>query len=174
MSPTFPSLSRRIAERLLPEHRQELPVIGWRNWRLRRTVDGAVLQSLFGNDRWVVGATRARCRCTPPWLTDTHHPVPSVSCRCGIYAFSTPSEAVRLADRDAGVCCAGSAQLVAAGAIVAWGRVVQHGRQGWRAEYARPVALLDTGHPMLAEAATRYHLPLVSLRGLCLLPPRVR
>jgi hypothetical protein len=56
------------------------------------------------------------------------------------------------------------------GAVVGWGRVVQHGRQGWRAEKARPVALLSMGRPLVEEAAIRYGLPLVSMRGLCLLP----
>jgi hypothetical protein len=56
------------------------------------------------------------------------------------------------------------------GSIIGWGRVIQHGRQGWRAESARPVALLRTGQPQLEEAAARYGLPLVSMRGLSLLP----
>lgn len=145
-------------------------MIGWRTWRLRRTVDGVALQSLFGNDRWEVAATCARCRCAPPWLTNTHHPVPAVSCGCGLYAFSTPSDAIRQAEREMGVSRTGWPQLMAAGAVVAWGRVVQHGRQGWRAQYARPLALLDTGQPMLVEAAGHYRVPLVSRRGLCVLP----
>jgi hypothetical protein len=148
-----------------------MPVIGWRTWRLGRVDDGVALQSLFGAERWEVGTTRARCRCAPPWLAMTH-PVPVVSCRCGLYAYSTPSEAIRQAEMHMGVTAFGRRQptATAVGAIVAWGRVVQHGRQGWRAQFARPVALLDKGEQMLEEAASRYRLPLVSVRALCLLP----
>ena len=56
------------------------------------------------------------------------------------------------------------------GAVIGWGRVIQHGRQGWRARNVRPVALLKTGQPMLEGAAARYGLPLVSIRGLSVLP----
>lgn len=57
-----------------------------------------------------------------------------------------------------------------AGAVVGWGRVVQQGRQGWRSEYARLLAILKMGQPLLREAALRYNVQLASLRGLCLLP----
>jgi len=167
----FPSSSPLIAERRLPEDRRELPVIGWRSWRLQQTADGVALQSLFGSERWEVGITHAICRRCPPWLPDSHHPVPGVSCQCGLYAFGTPSEAIRHAERQMAMIYAGCRQPApAAGAIVAWGRMVQHGRRGWRAQYARPVALLNMGQPLLEDAARRYSLPLVSMRGLCLLP----
>jgi hypothetical protein len=171
MSLIFPSSSPRIAEPRLPEGSQEMPVIGWRTWRLVRVEDAVVLQSLFGAERWEVGTTRARCRCSPPWLASTH-PVPVVSCGCGLHAFCTPSEAIRQAELQMGVSSFGRRQptATAVGAIVAWGRVVQHGRQGWRAQFARPVALLDKGEQMLEEAASRYRLPLVSIEGLCVLP----
>jgi hypothetical protein len=171
MSLMSPSSNPRIAEPRLPEGRQELPLIGWRTWRLGRAEDGVTLQSLFGCERWDVGTTRAVCRCSPPWLASTHL-VPEVSCRCGLYAFSTPSEALRQAVQQAGVSSFGRRQPAATafGAIVAWGRVVQHGGQGWRAQFARPIALLDKGGQMLEEAASRYHLPLVSMDGLRVLP----
>ena len=116
------------------------------------------------------GVTIARCHVCPPWLINLHT-VPTASCQCGLHAFSTPSEAIRHAGRMVAPACAGCehAQPVA-GAVVGWGRVIQHGRQGWRAESARPVALLETGQPLVNEAAACYGLPLVSMRGLCLLP----
>jgi len=99
------------------------------------------------------------------------HTVPNASCQCGLHAFSTPSEAMRRAESQLAPVFAGrtEAQPVV-GSVVGWGRVVQHGRQGWRAESARPVALLRTGQPLLEEAAARYGVPLVSMRGLCVLP----
>ena len=119
---------------------------------------------------WEIGVTGARCHVCPPWMVN-QHTVPHASCQCGLHAFSTPSEAVRHAELRVAPADDGCehAQPVA-GAVVGWGRVIQHGRQGWRAESARPVALLETGRPLLEEAAARYGLPLVSMRGLCLLP----
>jgi hypothetical protein len=96
--------------------------------------------------------------------------VPIVSCQCGLYVFSSAAEAVRHAERAARIFAGCVQALLVVGAVVGWGRVVQHGRQGWRAEYARPGALLNTGQPLLDEAALRYGLPLVAMRGLCLLP----
>jgi hypothetical protein len=118
--------------------------------------------------RW--GITHARCGRCPPWLTYQHQ-VSNVSCQCGLYAFSRPYEAVRHAERHLAIVAAGCRQpMPVVGAVLGWGRVLQHGAQGWRAEPARPIALLRTGHPPLVEAALRYRLSLVSMRGLCLLP----
>lgn len=127
MSLMFPSSSPLIGERRLPEDRRELSVIGWRSWRLQQTADGVVLHSLFGSERWEIGITHAKCRHCPPWLPKAHHLVPAVSCQCGLYAFSTPREAMWHAERRMGTIYAGCRQPApVAGAIVAWGRVVQH------------------------------------------------
>lgn len=104
-------------------------------------------------------------------MPNAHHPVPNLSCECGLYALSTPAEAVRrAAGQLASVFAACRQPQPVLGAVVGWGRVVQHGRQGWRAEYARPIALLNMGEPLCKQAALRYSLPLVSMRGLCVLP----
>jgi len=170
MSPLFPNSSPPAADRHLPEGSQRQPVVGWRSWKLRQTADGVVLQSLFRSETWEIGVTRARCHHCAPWMVNLH-PVPNASCQCGLYAFSTPSDAIRHAERQLAPVFAGCGQAQpVAGAVVGWGRVIQHGRQGWRAEKARPVALLNTGRSMLEEAAARYGLPLVSMRGLSLLP----
>jgi hypothetical protein len=170
MSLPFPSSSPLASDRRLPEDRQPLPVIGWRSWKLRQAAEGVVLEGLFQSERWEVGVTRARCRRCPPWMTNQHS-IPELSCECGLYAFSTPAAAVRHAERQLAAVFAGCGQAQpVAGAVVGWGRVVQHGDQGWRAGYARPVALLNMGQPLLEEAASRYGVPLVSMRGLCLLP----
>lgn len=170
MSLMFPSSSPLASDRRLPEGKRQLPVIGWRTWRLRQTAEGVVLASLFGSEHWEVGVTRARCRRCPPWMTH-QHPVPYVSCECGLFAFSIHADAVRHAERQLASVSAGCGQpTVVAGAAVGWGRVIQHGRQGWRAEYARPIALLDIGRTLVEEAAVRYGLALVSMAGLCLLP----
>jgi len=170
MNLPFPNSSLRAADRRLSEGQQRQPVVGWRSWKLQPTADGVVLQSLFRGECWDIGVTSAKCHVCPPWLMN-QHPVPNAACQCGLHAFSTPSDAIRHAERQVAPVLAGRAQAVpVAGAVVGWGRVIQHGRQGWRARSARPVALLQTGQPLLEEAAARYGLPLVSMRGLCLLP----
>jgi hypothetical protein len=101
----------------------------------------------------------------------SQHRVPEVFCGCGLHAFSTSAEAVRHAERRLAAVFAGRGQPPpVVGAVVGWGRVVQHGSQGWRATYARPIVLLNTGQPLLEDAALRYGAPLVSMRGMCLLP----
>ncbi len=57
-------------------------------------------------------------------------------------------------------------RAIVAGGVVGWGRVIQHGGQGWRAEYGRPIGLLDTGHPLLEMVARRYNVPILSHTGL--------
>jgi len=146
-----------------------VPVVGWRTWRARPVPPDAVLESPYRGEPWEPGVTHARCRRCPPWLARVHQ-VPAPSCDCGIYAFSTPEDAllhlvrqaVTLDDRD-------PLALPVVGAVIGWGRIVQHGLQGWRAEHARPVALLDTGHSLVEAAARYHHVPLVSMAGLRLL-----
>lgn len=171
MSLLFPGSSQLPSERRLPEDSRQLPVIGWRSWRLRRSADGVVLQSLFGSERWEIGVTSARCRRCASRMPTSHDQVPSVSCEWGLYAFSSPTDAIRHLERQLAPVFAGCGQpLPVAGAVVGWGRVVQQGRQGWRSECARPLALLKMGQLLLGEAAVRYNVELASLRGLCLLP----
>lgn len=170
MSLLFPRSSLPASDRRMPADRRQSPIIGWRSWKLCQGSDGVVLKSLFGREQWDVGVSRAGCRRCAPWMTKQHR-APQVSCDCGLYAFSAPAAAVRHVERQLAAVSAGCGQpLTVAGAVVGWGRVVQHGAEGWRAEYARPIALLDIGQAPLEEAALRYGVPLVSRRGLLLLP----
>jgi hypothetical protein len=93
-----------------------------------------------------------------------------VSCQCGLYAFSTPDEALSYLITPGDAIDKGERPQLVAGAVIAWGRFVQHGGQGWRAQHARPVAFLDSGHPLLEPLALRHKVPVVSARGLRLLP----
>lgn len=73
-------------------------------------------------------------------------PCPTLNCTCGIYAGSLLSEVRQ-------VSYARSHLHLAFGIVQGWGRVVEHER-GWRAEYARPVALL---RPVARLRSTRFH-----------------
>ncbi|MBO0703004.1 MAG: hypothetical protein J2P38_08740 [Candidatus Dormibacteraeota bacterium] len=169
MNPRFPSPSPSAPDQALPEGTRQVPVVGWRTWRARAAAGGAVLLGPYSGTRWDSGSTRATCRLCPPWMANLH-PVPHPGCRCGLYAFSTLEEAFHNLMNQAHTmqACGQGAAIV--GAVIGWGRIVQHGGQGWRAEYARPVALLGTGHPMLGPLARHHRVPVVSARGLRLLP----
>lgn len=153
----------------LTEAGWRVPVVGWRTWTARRVPGGAVLEGVFTRDRWGAGSTHAGCRRCPPWMAKLH-PVPTSACQCGLYAFSTPAQALSYLDTPEDAREGGERADLVAGAVIAWGRVVQHGGQGWRAEHARPVALLDSGHPFLEMLARHHNVPVVSARGLSLLP----
>lgn len=146
-----------------------VPVVGWRTWRARPTAGGAVLEGVYSRECWKPGTTHAGCRRCPPWMANLH-PVPSEACECGLYAFSSPDEAFRYLDSPEDAAEGGGRAQLVAGAVIAWGRVVQHGGQGWRAQHARPVALLDSGHPLLETLALHHRVPVVSARGLRVLP----
>lgn len=169
MIPNFPSPSPSAPEPLLPERGWQVPVVGWRTWRVRGTAGSAVLEGVHSGVDWDPGTTHASCHRCPPWMAKVH-PVPAPSCECGLYAFGSPDEALRyLVMPPDEIDGDGPAPLVAGG-VIAWGRIVQHGTQGWRAQHARPVALLDTDHPLLEALALRHRVPVVSARGLRLLP----
>lgn len=165
----FASPNPSSLDRLETGEERQAPVVGWRAWRARPIGEDAVLQGLHSTDRWGEGATHARCRRCPPWMVNLH-PVPVPSCECGLYAFSNLDEALQQLVYHARMLRGCGQPPPVLGAVIGWGRVVQHGRQGWRAERARPVALLGTGHPLLEGLARHHHVPVVPMRGLRLLP----
>ncbi|MGH8933232.1 MAG: hypothetical protein ACRDZO_22015 [Egibacteraceae bacterium] len=137
------------------------PFYGWRSWIVRRDR----LSSLYVPTLWPAdGPLRAECL-----VGDTEgfrpagwgqHAVgedatcaecPALNCTCGIYAGTLLAEVRQ-------VSYARSHLHLAFGIVQGWGRVVEHER-GWRAEYARPVALLK---------------PTVRLRPAGRLRPRTR
>ena len=166
MSPRRQAPHRGAADRL-PGGARPAPVVGYRFWRPEPGEGGAVLRSVFSAQAWDAGATRARCPRLPPWPV-AGVLIPSPSCDCGLYAFRSRADMVRAATSAMRAVLA-ERSPIAEGAVVGWGPIVQHGCEGWRAAFARPVALLDTGHPLLEAAARRYRVPLLSEPGLQLL-----
>jgi hypothetical protein len=149
----------------VPERRRLLPVVGYRTWKLSQTAEGLQLKSVFKNCYWTLGVTRATCQQCAPWVVN-RHAVPNPSCECGLYAFSSAVPVWTIEPQLDAIRRSRQEPVSVWGAVVGWGRVVQHGQLGWRAEYARPVALLDTGDALLEAAATRYGVPLLSWRGV--------
>jgi hypothetical protein len=130
------------------------PVIGYRRWRV--TNDGhlaplsyptkafpaftagphhphdrlPLLQRLASIDQtaWHTNQATARCA-TKPGLCGN-----AINCSCGLHAHTDP-----------GSLPAWTPGPTVAGAIVAWGRIIQH-QTGFRAEHARPVAFAEPAH----------------------------
>jgi hypothetical protein len=143
------------------------PLVGFRHWGVRR---GGLYSGIFVAGRFVPNPALAMIapRALPsPWPTDHDrhakcfalggHDAPQRGCTCGFSAYNLLPEDPDLPAPEA-----------AWGAVVAWGRVVECER-GFRAEFARPLALLDRRSPLdrgeggrrLARAADEYRIPLL-------------
>lgn len=128
-------------------------VVGFREWSLV----GDTLRP-FGrfNYRWRPGVNRASCG--RPWQHHAHSP--SADCACGLHAYHAAASLP-----DVQLPC----RVV--GAVTAWGQLQVH-ENGFRAEYAEPVALAygaytsQTMKRHLRRVAERYGVPLVPFRKL--------
>jgi hypothetical protein len=143
------------------------PLVGFRRWGARR---GGLFSGIFVAGRFVPNPalTMIAPRALPvPWPTDHDrrarcyalggHDAPSRGCGCGYSAYYGLPDEPDL-----------PAPSAVWGAVVAWGRVVECER-GFRAEFARPLALLDRGSPLdrgegghrRERAAEAYAIPLL-------------
>ena len=108
--------------------------------------------------------TRAVCR-PPAGIGSPHTPhdkatVPQLDCTCGLYAYHSLS----LGGYDGRLAQTDTADLrIVWGAVAGTGRVLAY-RDGWRAEFARPVAILHESRPdaQLRGMADQLDIPLVS------------
>ena len=144
------------------------PLVGFRHWGARR---GGLYSGIFVAGRFVhnpaLGMIAPRVR-PVPWPTSEDraakcfalrgHDAPHRDCNCGFAAYYALPEEPALPAPEA-----------VWGAICAWGRVVEH-ETGFRAQYARPIALLDHRHPRdlrekgrrIENAADAYGVPLLA------------
>lgn len=120
------------------------PVIGYRFWE-------AGLKSMSTNYVWQPGVNTAKCefygmRAAFPF--NIHHRAPMPHCSCGFYATHELEV------------------YPYSGIIQAWGRIQRHGTEGFRAEHARIIALIDWGYEdwnnELRRQATRLNVPILS------------
>jgi hypothetical protein len=131
------------------------PLVGYREWHAWTDLDGKpLLRSLYRPAVWPRDeAMRASCmKNLGLWVGGRNgdHRAPSEECQCGLYAYrSTEFEP----------CAQSAPHRYVSGIVLGWGRYVL-GTHGWRAEYARPVAILAS--PGVEEwvefAATLYDL----------------
>jgi hypothetical protein len=143
------------------------PLVGFRRWA---AVRGALYSGIFVAGRFVpnpaLGMIAPRAK-PIPWPTSADrvakcfalrgHDAPHRDCNCGFSAYyELPAEPELPAPEAVW------------GVICAWGRIVEC-EHGFRAQYARPVALLDRRNPddfrergrRAANAAEAYGIPLL-------------
>lgn len=144
--------------------------MGFRQWGARR---GGLYSGIFVSGRFVPNPALAMVapRAVPsPWPTEGQraakcfavkgHEAPHRDCRCGYAAWYALPLEPELPARQA-----------VWGAVVCWGRIVECER-GFRAQYARPVALLDHDNPFdprgraAALAAESYGIPMLARHEL--------
>ena len=144
---------------------------GVRTWSLVWTSDGDLALAGYGGSAWESGGQATHAECLGGTGADCRHP-PEHDCGCGLYArHAFTDEARELAfgppDRSEG---ASAFEPDAAGVAEAWGKVELH-RGGFRAEFARPIALVvlqEWRHSeyaaLVGRLARRYRAEVVSLR----------
>ncbi len=98
-------------------------VLGWRLWELAVNGQGAALRSPLRKMVWPRGVVVAACASCGP--------LPSESCRCGIYAYNELFDAVAEWRHQPNLII---------GRVRCWGRVLRH-ESGFRAQRAQPVLL---------------------------------
>jgi hypothetical protein len=119
-------------------------VIAYRTWNVE--TDGQ-LAAVATRARWDAEQVVARCAAGH---TRRFHLPPNPSCRCGIYAWKRPIDPDRIDQWTQA-----SAERVAVGVVRLWGRMCDGaGMTGYRAQYARVVALVGDGAGRLDR--TRY------------------
>lgn len=137
----------------LPVEQRTMPVIGYRAWNwagnfvLGRGMDGK-LGSTGTGGFWEAATADAECR------ANGKHTAPDQFCSCGLYV---------LADLDTVLYHTGLSDFLVVGAVMGWGKVIQHGAEGWRAEHVRILGLLDckyseTQYRNTEAAARKYKL----------------
>ena len=122
------------------------PVLGYRAWLIEPGCDGYRLRGVLSSAQWAStrGAwTMAACRppagSRPPPVPHHQTSVPHPDCTCGIYAYHSLS----IGGYDGRLRQPDSTEIgIVWGVVVGAGRVLVY-QDGWRAQFARPVAILQ-------------------------------
>ena len=148
----------------LPVEKRDAPVIGYRGWFLRESSDTVLLRSANESFGYWAHDTHTHARCQG--YSEIGHSAPLAECECGLYVLADLAHARYWL----GGYGALPPQDVAVGAVVGWGKVIQHGSEGWRAEYARPIAFLDTQlldeQPLLVRCSEQMGIPILGREAL--------
>ena len=122
------------------------PVLGYRAWLIEPGCDGHLLRSVLASAHWAStpsGWTGAVCmpQAGSGYALVRHDQtsVPHPECTCGLYAYHSLS----IGGYDGRLLQPDSADIgLVWGAVVGAGRVLVY-QDGWRAQFARPVAILQ-------------------------------
>lgn len=173
------------SQKLFPSETRLTPVVGFRSWHSRpfhRVGIGPSYWLGSYNDTygvWKPGRNTALCLARSPLSFEpvpAHGAGPQPECTCGFYVLNdfdevpfNPKPIARSTQIDWV-----PAPPMMVGAVVGWGRVIQHGDQGWRAEFAQVIALLDCKvsdeHLQIThQVAEVYGVPVVERKALELL-----
>lgn len=107
------------------------PVIGYRSWYTDDRPDQPFLKSIVQNNHWEK-QNEARCMRPAHWHRG---PAPGDGCECGLYAFHGLEQAFGYSGKK-GVT----------GIVRGWGLTRIH-RDGWRAQYAEVLAIIEPKPP---------------------------
>lgn len=128
----------------LPVEKREMPVVGFRAWGCSQSFKlgwgrKSRLKSTGVAGEWSAGVNTAKC-------IHNSHVAPDEHCACGFYVLTDLDEVDKHVGMNDGVVV---------GAVMGWGRVIQHGTEGWRTQYARIVGLLDAKFSKQQDKVTR-------------------
>lgn len=112
-------------------------VYGLRSWAVAARDGKDGLEAPFTGVRWPAGGDAIEARC----LAASDHEPPSADCTCGIYAYHPSEDSVRELQWALRKDPRDPTGVRAIGIVEAWGSVEVHD-SGFRAEYARPYALV--------------------------------
>ena len=112
-------------------------VYGLRSWAVAARDGKDGLEAPFTGVRWPADGYAIEARC----LAFADHEPPSADCTCGIYAYHPSADSVRELYWELRKDYRDPAGARAIGIVEAWGSVEVHDT-GFRAEYARPYALV--------------------------------
>lgn len=135
---------------------------------LQKDVDSnaIVLVGQYYPDVWRPGVNTAQCRAFVGLGNQrpVQHlePVPAEKCTCGYWFLDSLMGAVSRATKPPSPWIKLNFNLLAIGAVSAWGKVIEH-KSGYRAERATVIALYDyRKDAMLHHAAKTYDVPVYS------------
>lgn len=143
-------------QRWLPWNRSPRgPLLGYRAWHLRLVPEYGGLAV-----RPQLTSLASFLTCWWPGVNDAlclfmSHRAPAPGCHCGFWMKSSFRALTRYLWVNADL----GDPAVVQGAVLAWGRCIQH-RNGWRCEKAMVIALLDNGRPSLSKIARQYEVPI--------------
>ena len=118
----------------------DLPISGYRRWdvknnRLYPITSAAIYRS------WEREGSQAKCGS----ISHHHTEIPGVNCTCGFYSYKTLKAQRKGEKENPFLTIIRPLRLhfgyEVKGITIAWGTVVLH-KDGWRAEYAKPIALI--------------------------------